>query len=1076
MIKHLKITFLWFFLMVSFLTGYGQTKTETLKLKYDESIYINRDLVPKSGGTRKGEIRIHFKYQISSRQTEEIEMKLEPTALVGNGQITILDKGGDCGAVIDFYSGKDKNDKKLTASNDFYGENLKKFYTVLNKENYLELRDNFKAGATKFKLGRTDVFTIKIDRNKSSRKIDLGLTLYYGTKFDLEVEIKEIIVTLEIPDFDNEICSIYDSRESKIFEKIKPVGKFEAQFSDIINKSKGEISDFITQIEISKGQIGQYQKLKDEIDKDPLKGMCPKVLTISSKIGNFLSENEPKKYDELIQKLNTRIREIDAPKPKEKEVVQKEPEPVKLTEPVQQKEQPPAVVQTKKETPELSCSEVIKKAQDKLADLKREFTKEALINQIAVINVSIENLRNKTAKSGTSDLIKNELIIGTARINEDNSHVNKRLLYYENEINWIDLKIKERPECKEKELTDNIKELKKTIEDYRNQYSQINSDLDELSNLTSVGNKELKDEIRSIYSPVFIRLLTRFTNMNDAILSFAARFKSEKNSGKYYPKVKKDMQGQLGSFSEQLKVLSNSYDSIIEVADADFLAKLNHTAIWSDTTRDNITKIEQTKNNITGQINRLEEDIAKSIPDKFPWLLIISVSLGVIILIFGARVYYIAFKKRKSKQKVSIGRFAQPQTIKKYGHAAPGPSNGLEDWTESQKVGGITITRVTPENKGKQPVEAGKGLDHVEDQIGIDYREIDLRDYWQDTLVGKVFIHRSAIKKTYKFFLESCSNPDKVLETGGYLIGGWEIDKEDPNKYNVSFEDFIEPGDDAIYGEYQLNFGAKIGVRLEKVIQNYREKMGKEFTLTAWFHSHPAIKIFLSNHDLDVQERLSSQEHKYKLLALVIDPITQENNMSFLTGVFSYKSNGTMNNNAGNLKMINWKQLYEWAISAAPTTIKDYYSIDLEPVCNNSSVSAIYMNDRCITRFSLFLDELQNKPKAQGFFRGEVSNKDVHGKKQVFFKDFVEETEDNINDGHDVVGHFFFTDEPDAKIADLQLQHEKLNHTEVIVLCDNFNKNLWFSTRKEDLSFNRKEDLKKPVSFTEIETWPTRRR
>jgi hypothetical protein len=1076
--RYLKIYLLGLIFIYLLSIGYGQDKLEPVKLKYKENVIKIQNLEPrKTDEKTKGTIQIQFKYRINSDRSEEIEMILSPKKEEPKDMLVILDKGGQCMAVRTKYETETLRAKKkdyLSVSSELEDKDLEPFYSTKNFQNALVLKTPFNTGVMKITTGESTpiIFRVNLER-KTNRNIELWLNLYYGTKkVNLSLELTEIKLNLILPE-EEDYCSYYDQEQSNLEGKVTPISKFENEYSTIISKNKIEILEYISEIEFSKGQLIEYQKLSDRIDNDPIKGFCGRVNSLSIKIKNFIDENTATKYDEFIGKLNNKIKELEVIETKEKEVVQTKQETKK--EPSQIKEEAPVVVQTKKGKPEVSCDELIKSAVKELNFLNVKFTKEALYKQISDINLEIESLRVNAAKTSGTDLNIGQLNNSTGKIVRENNNIGERLGYYEKEINWLLRELKDRPECKNKELSEKVKEFNNTIDKYREQCTLINREIDELSS----GNEQsklLKEELKHLYSPLFTKLLKSFISMDSTITSFSKLFKSEKNSGKYYSKDKKQYLERLSDFDATYNKLNASFDSLNSAADADFNAKLDHPAIWSESTRENKLQIEQIGSSVSNQITKLKKDINDSIPDKFPWILIISGFFGAIIIIFGARVYYNAFKKRKSKQMVNIGRYAQPQPVKKPGRNEPGPANGMEDWPESQKVGGITITRVVNENKLKQPTEAGKGLDHVIPLIGIDYKEIDLSEYWQDTLVGKVFIHRSAIKKTYKFFLESCSNPDKVLETGGYLIGGWEIDKEDPNKYNVSFEDFIEPGDDAIYGEYQLNFGAKIGVRLEKVIQNYREKMGKEFTLTSWFHSHPAIKIFLSNHDLDVQERLSSQEHKYKLLALVIDPITQEDNMSFLTGIFSYKSNGTMNNNAGNLKMINWKHMYEWAISAVPPSIKDFYPIEMEPLCNNSNINTIYLNDKCITRFSLFLDDLQNNPNAQGFFKGEVINKDVHGKELVFFKDFIEAQDNHITDGHDVVGSFFFTDDPESKIADLQEQKEKLNHTEVIVFCDNFSKELFIITRKEDKNFILKEDIKKTVSFSEIESWPTRRR
>ncbi len=340
-------------------------------------------------------------------------------------------------------------------------------------------------------------------------------------------------------------------------------------------------------------------------------------------------------------------------------------------------------------------------------------------------------------------------------------------------------------------------------------------------------------------------------------------------------------------------------------------------------------------------------------------------------------------------------------------------------------------------------------------------------------MVQNVYIQRDCIKKVYRFFYESCVADNKVLETGGYMVGFWEYNLDEPGRFDVSMEDFIEPGDDAIYGEYQLNFGAKIGVRLDKVIRNYKEKTGRNMILTAWFHSHPGMRLFLSNHDLDVQERITNDVHKQKLLAFVIDPNTQDGGKSvFSTGIFSYKSNNLMNNNDGNMKEIKWKELYDWALSPVLPDFEGFFRVDMQTICSKSQVNVIYFNDQSIIRFSLFLDEHINDTHTVGFFTGEYFDDKQDKKRIAVIKDF--KTNIDKDTKQEIVACFFTGKVNDETVKAASIPGK--DRPEILLLCENKSTGLYILTKKSNKVYNSIADVKSTVSVSKLESWPTRRR
>ena len=152
------------------------------------------------------------------------------------------------------------------------------------------------------------------------------------------------------------------------------------------------------------------------------------------------------------------------------------------------------------------------------------------------------------------------------------------------------------------------------------------------------------------------------------------------------------------------------------------------------------------------------------------------------------------------------------------------------------------IIQVVEEEKTEYTV----GLGHVRRE-GASYYVIDMEGFFRNTAVKKIFVARDVIRALNTYFKSFLENPERTHETGCYLVGCWEKTGED-ECYNISLEAIVRPEDDAVYDEYSLNFGLKIGVKLGSTLRNLAEKTGRDYVHTAWMHSHPGLGLFLSSH------------------------------------------------------------------------------------------------------------------------------------------------------------------------------------------------------------------------------------
>jgi hypothetical protein len=199
------------------------------------------------------------------------------------------------------------------------------------------------------------------------------------------------------------------------------------------------------------------------------------------------------------------------------------------------------------------------------------------------------------------------------------------------------------------------------------------------------------------------------------------------------------------------------------------------------------------------------------------------------------------------------------------------------------------------------------GLDDVKE---TDYYTIKMDDILEDTSIGKVYLSRKAILDIYKFFADFLEYNGKTNETGCFLVGRWGyVPHTERQKYDISIEAIVEPSDDAVYGEYNLNFGAKIGIALDYAIGKLCEKTKNEYVHTAWMHSHPGLGLFLSSQDLNVQSQLAHSQHQGRMLAIVLDTNTPDLKMA----LFAPKQNGTMNNDIDVKQFLSLESIFQWA-------------------------------------------------------------------------------------------------------------------------------------------------------------------
>lgn len=204
-----------------------------------------------------------------------------------------------------------------------------------------------------------------------------------------------------------------------------------------------------------------------------------------------------------------------------------------------------------------------------------------------------------------------------------------------------------------------------------------------------------------------------------------------------------------------------------------------------------------------------------------------------------------------------------------------------------------------------ESVKYAKGLDHVKTHAN-EYLVFDMDKVFADTMVNKVYLSTTLVKKLYDFFNCSLEADGRTNETGCFILGCWDYEEGRRDRYDISLEQMVEPGDDADFGEYSLSFGKKISINMASVIDNLAQKTKRDYVLTCWMHSHPGLGLFLSNQDLIVQQQLTYSDHRNRLIAIVIDTNTAD----FKLGFFTAKADGKMNNKEEVLRWFSFEEIY----------------------------------------------------------------------------------------------------------------------------------------------------------------------
>ena len=296
---------------------------------------------------------------------------------------------------------------------------------------------------------------------------------------------------------------------------------------------------------------------------------------------------------------------------------------------------------------------------------------------------------------------------------------------------------------------------------------------------------------------------------------------------------------------------------------------------------DKLGQIETLLNQLDREMNATaDESMLKGIDWK-------TIAICAIIVLLAAVIYLLFRRKNNMPQQPVI------------------PQN--RQGTPAGNEAGIVVRRKTATILKKQSLENVIG--------NPAYLQIDAADFTFESAVRRIYIKNTCIIDIYNMYADDLQRPENPKEDGCMVLGRWVYDGES-QEYYVSLEQIVLPGDDAVFSEYELNFGGKIKLKVVEQLRKLRRETNFQYDLTCWVHSHPGLGVFFSNSDVSVQTQLKHPTHPNFLTAIVVDILTPDMEL----GVFTFRRDGNINSQNELKRMYSLTEWYEWAIANCEET------------------------------------------------------------------------------------------------------------------------------------------------------------
>ena len=168
-------------------------------------------------------------------------------------------------------------------------------------------------------------------------------------------------------------------------------------------------------------------------------------------------------------------------------------------------------------------------------------------------------------------------------------------------------------------------------------------------------------------------------------------------------------------------------------------------------------------------------------------------------------------------------------------------------------------------------------------------------------------------------------------------------------------EHIVLPGDDAVFSEYELNFGGKIKLKVTEKLRKLRKETNLQYDLTCWVHSHPGLGVFFSNSDSSVQMQLKSPSHPNFLTAIVIDILTPKQDI----GIFTFRQDGELNSKADLKKMYSLEEWNQWALESERNTFNadEHFDALANAKAHLDDCNAIQLSNNAVIDIDMLISE-----------------------------------------------------------------------------------------------------------------------
>lgn len=238
------------------------------------------------------------------------------------------------------------------------------------------------------------------------------------------------------------------------------------------------------------------------------------------------------------------------------------------------------------------------------------------------------------------------------------------------------------------------------------------------------------------------------------------------------------------------------------------------------------------------------------------------------------------------------------------------------------------------------------------------YLKIDCQDFCADSSVRRIYIKNTCIKDIYDLYSNDLRNPENPKEDGCMVLGRWVYDSE-TDEYYVSLEYVVLPGDDAVFKEYELNFGGKIKLRVNEKLRRLRRETDMQYDVTCWVHSHPGLGVFFSSSDNSVQLQLKHVTHPRFLTAIVVDILTPRMEMGIFT--FKHGEDLTVNSRQDIDRLYSLEKMHQWALESDRSAFKydDYYDVLSLAQKKDESCNGIQLSNSAVIDLCKIEDEQQ---------------------------------------------------------------------------------------------------------------------